>query len=401
VLEVGQVITAPFCTLVLADLGAEVIKVERPGQGDLARELRPYVTDEQGRKISARFVGLNRGKKSICINLETTRGQQLLREIVAHSDVLVENQRPGRMKEWGLDYEDLREVNPRLIYASITGFGHPRFGASPMADKPAFDLTPLALSGFMDMNGEPDRPPQRPGGIPLGDYLPAIFSAAGVVAALFRREKTGTGSFIDCCMYESVLAILERPVAMYLVEGVVERRNGGRVPQPYGVFEAKDGYVAIGALGSVMWKRLCSAIGKQEWIEDLRFQTQEQRYRYYYDAIEPELVTWCKQRTVAEVISILEGHGIPVAKVRTVAEAMECPHVRERKVLREVPVSSASRKTVKVLRGPLLISGEEDKPIGPAPLLGEHTAEVLRAILGYGDQEISALLRDGVIASGP
>lgn len=399
VLDVSMVVAGPFCSLLLADLGAEVIKVERPGQGDLARELRPLMRDDAGKTVSSRFVGLNRGKKSVCIDLESPGGQSLFKEIAGHCDVLIENQRPGRMKKWGLDYESLRAVNPRLVYASISGFGNQAFGSSPLMEKLAFDLVPLALSGFMDMNGEAERPPQRPGGIPLGDYLPAIFTALAVVAALRQRDKKGSGCFIDCSMYESVLAILERPVAMYIGEGVVETRNGGRVPQPYGVFQVKDGFITIGALGTVMWKRLCNAIGRPEWIDDSRFKIQEERYKHYYSLIEPEIIAWCRERTAVQVAEIMERHGVPAAKVRTIAEAVECPHIDQRKVLQEVPLTAGGSKKVRVLRPPFLMSGREERAMEPAPRLGEHTLEVLAGLIGYDAEKIALLLAEKVIGT--
>ncbi len=399
VLDVTTTVAGPFCTLLLADLGAEVIKVERPGQGDLARELRPLLKDDDGRTISLRFLGLNRGKKSICIDLETVSGQSIFKDLVKLCDVLVENQRPGRMKKWGLDYANLQKINPSLIYASITGFGNHLFGSSPLSEKSAFDIIPLALSGFMDMNGEPGRPPLRPGGIPLGDYLPAIFTAFGVVAALRQRDKTGAGCFLDCSMYESILAILERPIAMYLGEGVVESRNGGRVPQPYGVFAVKDGYVAVAALGSVMWERLCRVLGKQDWLTDERFKTQEERYKNYYSVIEPELISWCKERTAAQVVEAMEKHRVPAAKVRSVAEAMECPHIKLRKVLQEVPLAKGGKKKARVLRSPFLMSCRDGKVMEPAPRLGENTIEVLTKLLNYNDEKIASLLREDIISA--
>ncbi|WP_206812517.1 CaiB/BaiF CoA transferase family protein [Paradesulfitobacterium ferrireducens] len=396
VLDLSTVVAGPFCTMLLADMGAEVIKVERPGQGDLARELRPIIKDEQGTEVSGRFAGLNRGKKSICVDLKSNQGQDLIKELVKNCDVLVENLRPGQMRQWGLDYDNLKNEKSDLIYASISGFGSPVFGESPLMKKTAFDLVPLALSGFMDMNGEADGAPQRPGGIPLGDYLPGVFSALAIVAALRQRDKTGQGSFIDCSMYDSVLAILERPIQIYLGEGVIETRNGGRVPQPYGVFRVKDGYITIGALGTSMWQRLCKVIGRPEWIEDPRFKTQAERYKHYYATIEPEIVSWCLVRTKEEVLQVMEEHGVPAAEIRNIAEALKCPHISARKLLKEIPLSRGSTRKIKVLRTPFMMSCMADNT-DPAPLLGEQTEDILRGILGYGDKEIESLFTESVI----
>ncbi|MBI2321642.1 MAG: CoA transferase [Chloroflexi bacterium] len=265
VLDITQMIAGPYCAMMLADAGAEVIKIERPGVGDLTRQFGPFI-ERDGRRVSAYFMRFARDKRSVTLNLGHPTGQELLRGLVRHADVLLENFQPGTMERFGLGWPALRELNPRLVYATISGFGHSDIYESPYWERMALDLVAQAYSGLMDLNGEPDGPPVViPGAV--GDVIPAMLTAYGVMLALWQRGATGQGQHVDVSMYDALTAVAERAVMVYGVTGEHMRRGERTLNAPYSVFRAKDGYIGIGALTQDQWRRLCAAMGRPDLLD--------------------------------------------------------------------------------------------------------------------------------------
>ena len=387
VLDLGTRIGAPFAATLLAELGAEVIKIEQPGTGDFMRTIPPL---EDG--VSLWWAVDGRGKKSVTLDLSKERGQELLRELVKHADVLVENFQPGTMERWHLAPEALRGINPRLIVSRVSVYGQD----GPYRDRPGLDRNGIALGGLLHVTGYPDTPPVRPGVI-VADYLTALFNTVGVLAALYEREKSGEGQGVELALYESVLRIMEWTVAAYDKQGVVRERTGNRLANsaPLDNYETGDGaFVCIAAAGDVLFPRLCEAMGRNDLLEDERFSTLEARARNG-DAINHEVAAWCRTKAAEEIETILVEHQVPVSRVYSVDEIVADPHVRERGSIVEVddpalgPVKQQA-PVPRLDRTPLAI------PRG-APRLGEHTDEVLRGLLGLSTDEIDRLRADGVV----
>ncbi len=386
VLDLSRVLAGPFCTALLADMGAEVIKVEQPGRGDDSRHFAPFKNGESGY-----FISLNRGKKSITLNLKDPRAVALFKKLVGRSDVVVENFKPGVLERLGLGYPELSRVNPRIILASISGFG--QWG--PYAGRPAYDIVAQAMGGLMSVTGYPDSPPTR-AGESIGDLTAALYAAWGIVTALYARERTGMGQHIDVSMMESVFSLLVTATAICNYGGVVPGRVGNRHPisTPFDSFRAGDGYVIIAVANDDMFARLAEAMGRPELARDPRFLTDELRTQH-----EPELKRlieeWIDGRPVAEIVAVLDGYSIPASPILSVAEVLADEHVAARGLVREVDHPKAGR--VPVVGQPVLFSHTPGRVRGPSPLLGEHTREVLTTLLGLKESQIDALERERVI----
>lgn len=395
VLDASHTVAGPYCTMLMADLGAEVIKVERPGSGDMSRELRPFLKDSSGKSYSGRFLSLNRNKKSLTLDLKQEEGKKIFKKLVKLSDVVLESFKPGVMEKLGLGYQAIRRMNPAIVYASITGFGHPDVKPSPFWDRPAFDVIALAMGGLMDLTGDPNGPPQRPGGVPLGDIFPGTIMAFAILAALFQAKKTGIGQHVDVAMYDCIVSLIERPIAMYSIAGELETRTGGRMPVPYGAFKAKDGYVIIGALGPEMWVRLCKAIERTDFLEHPLFQNSAERYRNYPTHFEPILEDWASKRTIKEIIEIMDRHSVPASPVYNVKDIFECPHIAARNMLPEIehPILGKMR----LAGNPIKMSGVREEVFVAGPSLGENSREILRSYLNFSEKKIGELEKKGVI----
>jgi crotonobetainyl-CoA:carnitine CoA-transferase CaiB-like acyl-CoA transferase len=387
VLDLGTRIGAPFAATLLAELGAEVIKVEQPGVGDFMRTIPPL---EDG--VSLWWAVDGRGKKSITLDLSKERGQELLRRLVEHADVLVENFQPGTLERWNIAPEALRSINPRLIVSRVSVYGQD----GPYRDRPGLDRNGIALGGLLHITGYPDQPPVRPGVI-VADYLTALFNTIGVLAALFEREKSGEGQGVELALYESVLRIMEWTVAAYDRQEVVRERTGNRLANsaPLDNYETSDGrYVCIAAAGAVLFPRLCDAMGRNDLLEDERFATLTARAENG-DAVNDEVAAWCETRTADEIERTLIEHQVPVSRVYAIDEIVADPHVQARAAI--IEVDDPTLGTIKqqgpvprLDRTPLRISGG-------APKLGEHTSEVLASLLGMSSDEIAVLQNEGVV----
>ncbi len=390
VLSLTGALFGPYAAMLLADLGAEVIKVERPKYGDMNREWGPFFPGVQGPEKSAYFVSIHRNNKGITLNLKSPKGKEILKKLVEKSDVLIENFKPGTLEEWGLGYSELKKVNPRLIFASGSGFG--QYG--PYSRWPSYDIIGQAMGGFMDMNGWPDKPPARAGSS-IGDIVSGMFLAIGILAALRYRDITGKGQSVDVAQVDSMLAVLENAIARYTVGGKIPTRIGSKHPTitPFDIFKAKDGYVVIAAGNDGIFKRFCEAIGKPEWLADPRFATNPKRCENE-PALKALIEEYTKDKSRWDVANLLVKYDVPSGPVYNVAEAIEDVHVKAREMIVEIDQPQYGK--VKIAGCPIKFSESPIKTFKSAPLLGQHNVEVYTA-LGYTQSEIDELAKEGVI----
>jgi len=387
VLDLTRALAGPFCTLILSDLGAEVIKVEIPKFGDDARQYGPFINDQ-----GLYFLSLNRAKKSITLNLKSEKGKTILKELVEKFDVLVENYRPGTMEKLGLGYETLKEINPKLIYAASSGFGH----TGPDSKKPAYDLLAQARGGIMSVTGWPGSPPTRVG-MSTGDITAGMFTAIGINAALYQREKTGKGQKIDVAMLDSQVAILENALTRFQADGVSPEPLGNRHPtvSPFQAFMAKDDYFVLAIGNDSLWQRFCNAVGKEEWISDDRFATNADRNENLKTLI-PLLDELFLTKKAVEWIKIIEDSGVPCGPINTIEKVINDEQIHARNMIVEVDDEKAG--SIKIAGNPIkMTSIPEEKKRNPVPKLSEHTAEILEEYLGYNEEKLKKLNDDGVI----
>lgn len=385
VLDVTQALFGPFATMLMSDLGAEVIKVERPEIGELARGNGPFV-----RGVSTYFVSINRGKKSVVLNLTTVQGRDIFLKLVEKSDVLVENYVPGTMLKLGLDYETVKGHNPKIIYVEGSGFG--QYG--PYAQKKAFDLIVQAMGGIMSITGEPGGSPVRPG-VSYGDIAAGLFLCIATLAALHVRSVSGQGQMIDIAMLDCQVAVLENAFVRYLNTDEIPCALGTRHPvvTPFQVFPTKDGYVAITVMGA-QWPLFCAAIDRIAIMDDPRFETGWLRTQNYRE-LEPILTEAIKTRTTQEWITELENAGIPCGPVNTIGQVASDPQVAARGMFIELHHPKAGN--FKVVNTPFKFSETPCRVTPTFPDLGEHTEEVLSHLLGMTQADIDKLKGLGVL----
>lgn len=386
VLDLSRVLAGPYCSMILADMGADVIKLEVPGRGDDSREFPPFKDGE-----SLYYINLNRGKRSITLNLKHTDGKRIFLGLVEKCDVLLENFRPGTMDRLGLGYDVLREVNPRLVYASISGFGQ----TGPFRDRPGYDIIGQAMGGLMSVTGWPDSPPTRTG-TAIGDVLSALFCCIGVLVALQVRERTGRGQMVDVALVDSVFASLENIPMKFFVDGEVPTRIGNRYEfvYPYDSFRAADGWVIIGVANDAVWGRFIEATGMSHLVDDERFDTNPGRVESH-GALKPLVEEWASKRKVMEIVSLLTGHGVPACPIYGIKDIVEDPHIAmEREMV--VELDQPGLGEVRLLGNPVKMSETRSSPKGPAPVLGEDTEAILKELVDLSDSEIDGLRRDGV-----
>jgi CoA:oxalate CoA-transferase len=388
VLDVSRLLSGPYCTMLLADLGAEVLKLEYPRGGDPARTLEPFVGDD-----SSFFLSVNRGKKSITLDLSAQTGRDLFLKLLGQCDVLVENFVPGTMAKFGLDYGSVKDANPRLVYASISGFGQD----GPEADRPALDIIVQAMGGIMSITGEPDGHVVRPGPS-LGDSIAGMFTALAIVTALYQRQETGRGQYIDSAMLDCQVTLMENAFARYFATGVSPTPLGTRHPSavPFQVFDANDGQFVIALLtnDAATWRRFCEAIARPDLRDEGRYQDNAGRMKHV-DELIPELQKTTKQKKAAAWLDILRAADIPCGPINDMKAVSEDPQVGYRNMLPRIP--HAQKGSWPVANTPFHLSEAATGPAGPSPKLGEHTMQVFKELLGMGDEEIDALKNDGVI----
>jgi formyl-CoA transferase len=387
VLDLTRVLAGPYCTMFLGDLGAEVVKVEQPGVGDDTRGWGPPFTGGE----SAYFLCVNRNKKSVTVDLKSKEGVALLRRLAEHADVLIENFRPGAMERLGLGEKDLRAANPRLIYASLSGFG----ADGPMSDAPGYDLIVQAWGGLMSITGPADGEPSKVG-VAIIDLVAGLMLGKSIAAALFAREKLGVGQKIDTSLLEAEVACLINVGSNYLVEASIPRRWGNAHPSivPYQSFKTADGYLVIGVASEGIWRRFCQAIGRVEWADDSRFEKNSNRVenRSLLIGLLAEIFLG---RSTDEWLKLLNSAEVPCAPVQTVDQVFQAPQVLHREML--VQVEHPTAGIVRMAGIPVKFSATPASVRLPPPLLGQHNEEVLESWLGMNDKEISELKRKTVI----
>lgn len=385
VVDVSQALSGPYATQIFADMGADVIKVEHPRGGDLTRLLPPEYGD-----VAAYYSSLNRNKRSITADVSRERGQEIVKRLVDNADVFVQNWGPGSDEKYGLDYRSLSEITSDLIYCDISAYGE----GSPYADRKAFDIVFQAQSGIASVTGPEGGEPVRVG-TSISDIAAAMNVTYSVITALYHRANTGKGQYIDVSLLDSSFALLMYHVANFFASGVNPDPMGRKHwnVAPYGIFEAKDGYLAFGAITPQMWKDFCVAIDREEWLEDERFGTFRSRIEHR-EELDAEVTAIIEQRPAETWLDIFETHDIPASPLNTIADIVEDPHIEGRELLTEQ--THPDLGTFRLIENPVNFSTLENDVHSPPPALGEHTEDILTAA-GYSDDEIAELRRENVI----
>lgn len=397
VLDLSRIVAGPWASQILADLGADVIKVERPGTGDDTRTWGPpFLHDKSGNPTdnSGYFLWVNRGKRSIAVDISTPDGQEIIRSLAARSDVLLENFKVGTLTRFGLGQEELRRINPRLVYLSISGFGQD----GPRSQQPAYDFMVQAMGGLMSVTGESDENPgggPQKVGVPIVDIMTGMYAAVAVLAALEHRHNSGRGDFIDMALLDVQVAFLANQAMNYLLTGEAPVRNGNRHPniQPQDVYRCNDGYLALACGNDGQFRRLAAVLDAPALLTDDRLTTNADRLRNVVEmrAVLAELFA---AKKVAECVALLEAEGIPCGPINSIPHALDDPQTQHRQMVRHLdhPLSGTVPQVVSPMRF-------QDNPLSfdtPPPLLGEHTLEVLRE-LGLGAEEIESLRTRGIV----
>lgn len=380
VLDLTHMLAGPYCTWLLGAIGAEIIKVEMPGDGDFTRSIAPFAGS-----ASIYFSSVNRNKRSIALNLKQPAGLAALLRLAERVDVFAENNRPGVMERLGLGYETLARINPRIVYASISGFGQ----TGPYRQRPAFDAVVQAMAGMMSVTGEEEGPPAR-AGASIGDIGASLFGVVGILAALTDRAATGRGAQVDVAMFDSQIALLENALARYLNTGDLPRRLGSRHPliTPFQAFATKDSPIVICVDTEAQWRRLCEIIGRADLIANPLFSDSNTR-TLHHAALEPELQSALSKRGCAEWLAALEAGAVPAGPVNDIAAVADDPQVEARGMIRRVGDGA-------FVKQPVRFSTYADLPEQPPPRLGEHT-EIVLAECGYSQDEIAVMKAEGAI----
>ncbi len=386
VVDLTRVLAGPFCTMMLADMGAEVIKIEEPGQGDDTRRWPPFLAGE-----ATYFMAVNRGKQSVTVNLKTPAGLDLVRRLAARSDVLVENFRPGTMERLGLGYAGLARRNRRLVYCSISGFGE----SGPEAHRAGYDLIVQGESGIMDLTGFPDGPPVKVGNS-IADLVTGLAAAHGIVLALLARRRRRRGQKVEIAMLDVMASLLTYQAGLYLNAGQRPTRKGNQHPSivPYEVFRAADAYLTLGVANNALWRQCCAALERPELASDPRFDTEARRVENRA-ALVPLLDEILGTRPADEWLKRLEAAGVPAGRIKSVAEVCESEHLKARGMI--VPLAHPAAGGIRVMGVPIRLHATPGAAAGPPPVLGQHTDAVLRRVLGLRPAAIARLRADGVL----
>lgn len=386
VLDLSRVLAGPFCTMMLADLGAEIIKIEIPGKGDDSRSFGPFVNGESGY-----YMNINRNKEGVTLNLKNPEGKKLFLELVKKADVVVENYRPGIMEKLGIGYEVLKEVNPGIIYGAVSGFGH--YG--PYTQRPGYDVIGQASSGLMSVTGWPEGGPTRVG-TAMADSLAGYSLAIGLLAALHYKTMTGIGQKVDIGMMDAGIASLQIIYPIYMMGGKIPQRIGNRYESNYptDTFETKDGMMVIGAANDKLWVKLCEVMEMPELAEDSRYDKNPKRVEHYLE-IRPVIAGWTKKYTTKEAVELLLANGVPASPINDLAQVMEDPHAQAREMFVHVKHPAAGDT---ILNGSQFKMTKTNPAIEfPAPLLGQHNEEVYGELLGLTKEQIEAYQEQGVM----
>jgi formyl-CoA transferase len=398
VLDLTRVLAGPWCAQNLADLGADVIKVERPGAGDDTRSWGPpYLQDADGCDTSeaAYYLAANRGKRSVTLDIATPEGQDIVRRLARQSDVVLENYKVGQLKKYGLDYESLKREKPDLIYCSITGFGQD----GPYAQRAGYDFIIQGMGGFMSVTGERDDLPgggPQKAGVAISDLMTGMYSTIAVMAALTHRDRTGEGQYIDMALLDVQVAMLANMNTNYLASGNPPKRWGNAHPNivPYQTFATSDGHIIVAVGNDGQYRRFIEAGGRPELANDDRFATNPMRVRHR-DTLVPLLAEMVKTKTKQEWIDVLEAAGVPCGPINTLGEVFDNPQVNARGLRIDLPHPTGGK--VKLVGSPIKMSATPPCYDMPPPMLGQHTEEVLRDLLGQSEEEIADLQNRGIV----
>ena len=387
ILDLTRVLAGPFCTMLLADMGAEVIKIEEPGKGDDTRTYPPFLEG-----VSAYFCNMNRNKLSITLDLKKPEAKAVFKEMAKNVDVVIENYKPGTMTKLGLDYDVLKEINPRLIFASISGFG--QYG--PYRERPGYDIIGQAMGGLMSVSGWPDSPPTR-SGTAMGDVLAGLNCCIGILAAMKGREVTGRGQSVDVALVDSVVSAMETIIQLYLVENRIPGRIGNRYEfiYPYDTFAASDGWAVIAVGNDAVWKRFCQVIGREDLIDRPEFQKNPDRVKNNHE-LNAIVTEWTRQHTVAEIVELLLANSVPAAPINDVKQLVNDPHIAGAREM-FVDMLNPAGQPMKVVACPIKFSDTKATVRTTAPNLGEHTDAVLQELAGLDPAQITALRKSGAL----
>jgi len=396
VFDLTRILTGPSCTQILGDLGAEIIKVERPKVGDDTRNFAPpYLPDADGKDSgeSAYFAGTNRNKRSITLNLGDREGQAIAKRLIARSDILAENFKTGTLAKYGLGYDDLKTEFPRLIYCSVTGFGH----TGPYADRPAYDALIQAMGGVMSLTGEPEGEPMKVG-VSIADLMSGMYAAVGVLAAVRHQEKTGQGQHVDISMLDAHVAWLANQGMNYLATNQNPERLGNQHPNivPYQVMPSSDGYFVLSVANDPTFERFCKVGGCEQLLQDTRFNTAVERVRNR-KVVTDTLNDITRGKTTAWWIENLEKNKIGCGRINTLKEVFDDPQVKARDMVIEMDHPATGGRKARLIASPLKLSATPVSYRMSPPLLGQHTEEVLGEYLGMSGAEVAALREKGVV----
>ncbi len=385
VIDLTRVLAGPFCAMMLADLGAEVIKIERPETGDDSRAFGPHQNGE-----SAYFMSINRGKKSITLDLKAEKGKEVFLRLIKDADILVENFKPGVMKKLGLGYDSLKEINPKLIYCASSGFGQ----TGPYSSRPAYDLIIQGMGGLMSITGPDDSTPTKVGSS-IADIFAGVFSTIGILGALHHRHLTGSGQMVDVAMLDCMVAILENAVARYTVTGNDPVPIGNRHPSiaPFTSVKTSNGYINIACGNDQLWKKFCEVICRNELAEDPRYLTNADRCQHMDDLI-PAINDTVGENTTEFWLEKLEAAHVPAGPINKVSDVLKDPHVLARNMMVELMHPVAGK--IKIPGTPIKFSETQAEVKTPAPVLGQHTREIL-AKIGYSSDEIENLVNQKIV----
>ena len=394
ILDLTRAMAGPYCTMMLGDLGAEVIKVERPGRGDESRGWGPPFVGQSDDNLSGEstyYLSVNRNKRSITINLKNSEGQEVIQRLASSCDVLVENFRTGVLEKLGLGYEDIKKLNPRLVYCSISGYGR----TGPYADRPGYDVIIQAEGGLMDITGPVDGPPSRVG-VPIVDITTGMIAATSILAALHARDQTDEGQLIDVSLFDTQTALLSNVASSYLIGGADPLRTGNDHPNlaPYGAFRAQDRWLVLGVANEHQWKTFCEVIDRQDLHEDVRFKTNGNRiaHRTELGEILSEVMA---SRTASEWLGALRNAGLPCGPINDIAAVFDHPQVQARDLVLEVEHPNAG--PIQLTGFPYKLNQTPAELRYPPPLLGEHTEEVLTEMLDYSKEDVARFKERGAI----
>ena len=375
VVDLTRVLAGPYCAMMLADMGARVIKIEPPAKGDDSRHYGPWLKAKSGKVKSGYFISVNRGKESIALDLKNDTDRKIFEALLGRADVLIENYRGGTMEKLGYGYDALKDKYPKLIYAAVSGFGH----SGPYAKRPAYDMIAQAMGGVMSLTGHPGQPPTRVG-TSTGDITAALFATIGVVTALYDREKTGRGQKVDVAMLDSQVAVLENAISRYVATGEVPGRLGSRHPSiaPFAAFATKDGHIAIAAGNDEIWARVCRVLDRKELIADERFCTNPSRVDHV-DAMAAEMEKSLAAKGSKEWLALLEAAGVPCGPLNNVADVMADPQILARNMI--VESLDPDMGPIRMQGNPIKLSAHEDaKTRGPAPELDGDRERILKEL---------------------